>query len=310
MVEFGKIKNLDLREIWQNEAKYFTPWLSENITILSEELEMDLEIQKTEAVVGSFSLDLLAKDLSSNKTVIIENQLENTNHDHLGKLLTYASGYDAEIIIWISKEIRDEHRQTLDWLNRISDTKIGFFGVEVKVFKIDESKPVVRFNLVSSPTEWNPPTSSESDKMKKYRGFFQKLIDDLREVHKFTNARSGQPQNWFNFPSGISGLVYAVNFCKDARLRTEIYIDFGDKDKNKALFDHLKDHFQNNKVNINETLEWERLDNKKACRISIYRDGKIDDNEDDLEEYRKWAIERLLKLKKVFTPLLKKRFKA
>ena len=133
--DLGVIERVDLREVWNSEATDFTPWLANQIAELGESLGMDLEVESQEAAVGSFSLDLLARDVGSNRPVIIENQLELTNHDHLGKLLTYAAGYDAGVIVWIAKEFREEHRQAMDWLNQHSDDNTEFFGVQIEAWK-------------------------------------------------------------------------------------------------------------------------------------------------------------------------------
>ena len=220
MADLARIEKVDLRTIWEHEAQDFTPWLAENLSQLGQELGMDLELQEREAPVGRYSLDLLAHDLGSNRPVIIENQLEGTNHDHLGKLLTYTSGYNANVVVWIAREFRDEHRQALDWLNQRTDENTEFFGVVVELWRIDNSRPAVKFNPVSTPNEWrkgnvNPIPSGNpnlSERRERYQIFFQGLIDTLREDHKFTGARKGRPQNWYNFASGNSGISYGGSF--------------------------------------------------------------------------------------------------
>ncbi len=314
MNDFGELKRIPLREIWSHEATDFTPWLAENIKALGDTLGLELELTDREASVGDFSLDLLAKDLGNSRTVIIENQLTQTDHDHLGKLLTYAAGFNASTVIWVSEVVRDEHRQALEWMNQRTDTETQFFAVVVEVLKIDGSKPAFNFKPVVFPNEWQKSKKQRtsintSSKGEKYRVYYQALIDDLREKHKFTGARIGQPQNWYSFSSGIQGILYSAVFAQGGKVRAEIYIDQGDQEKNKILFDALKAYEQEITDRYKSPLEWERLDEKRASRIAIYRDGTIESSDSELEEIRTWHIENLLKIKKVFTPEIHKALK-
>lgn len=307
MTELSKIEKVDLREIWPHEAQDFTPWLAENINELSEELGMDLELQEQEAPVGGYSLDILAHDLGSNRPVIIENQLEGTNHDHLGKLLTYASGYDANVVVWIAREFRDEHRQALDWLNQRTDENTEFFGVIVELWKIDDSRPAVNFNLVSTPNEWLKENMSgksqsgiaTSERGERYRIFFQDLIDTLREEHKFTTARKALPTNTRDFTSGHSGVSYTTIFTWDDQAAVMVYIA-----DNKNLFERLSEARVCIESEIGESLEWDSVDDRKACRILATRPGNINQDQQTLEQIQDWMVDRLLKFKEVFGPRL------
>ena len=314
-MQFGKIKKLNLRDIWLNERKDFSPWLANNIGALGEALGMELELKDTEAAVGDFSLDLLAKDLGTGHTVIIENQLTQTDHDHLGKLLTYAAGFSASTVVWVAGVIRDEHKQTLDWLNQRTDEETQFFGVVVEVIKIDDSKPAYNFKPVVSPSEWQKSKKRQisgtvSAKGEAYRIYFQSLIDELREKHKFTNAKIGQPQNWYTFSSGISNIPFSVSFAQGGKVRTELYIDVGDVDKNKVLFDWLYEQRDELHSKVGQELEWERLDDKRASRIAVYRVGSIQSSEEELMDIKAWHIENLLRFKKVFPSIVKKGLKS
>ena len=313
--QFGELKRVDLRELWPKEATNFTPWLAENIGRLGEALGMDLELVQREAPVGDYSLDLLAKDIGRNCPVVIENQLNPTDHIHLGQLLTYAAGLDAPIVIWVCSEVREEHRLALDWLNQHTDEETEFYAVAIEALQIDGSKPAFNFRPVVFPNDWRKnsiratsdgPLSSRSVA---YLAFFQNLMDELREKHKFTGARKAQPTNWCSYSSGIRGIVYSFSFNQGGRVRAEIYIDTGDRGRNKTIFDSalaMKDPLE---AEFGCPLAWERLDEKQACRIAVYREGSIEESS-KLDEIRQWAVDQLLKLKKVLGPKMKKAVEA
>jgi len=234
--------------------------------------------------------------------------LTNTDHDHLGKLLTYAAGQDARSVIWLTREFRDEHRQALDWLNQRTDESTEFYGVEVEVFKIDESAPAPHFKVVASPNNWSKQTKTDtshnlSPKAIKYRSFFQQLIDELRDVHHFTAAKIGQPNSYYYFSGGHTAIKYGASFVLGSNARIELNID-GDKESNKRLFDNLEEIKSELEEEFGESFTWERLDNAQSSRVSVYRPGNIEDSEDVLDEIRQWMISNLLRFKEIFAQRL------
>jgi len=309
MPEFGALRIVDPREMWPSESADFTPWLAQNIAILAEAIGLELEVRERESPVGDFSLDLLAYDVDRDREVVIENQLTATNHDHLGKLLTYAAGRDAGVIVWIAPEFRDEHRQALDWLNSRTEEDTEFFGVVLEALQIDESRPAPNFRLVAAPNEWRkanvgvrPAAASESSEA--YRVFFQGLLDDLREQHRFTGGRIAQPKSWYSFTSDAKGVRYSATFKRGNRVSTELYLDTGETESTKRLFDRVIELKTEVEADFGEPLSWERLDNRRACRIAAYREGSIEDDAELLEEIKQWAIDRLLRFKRVLIPRL------
>lgn len=310
MSELGQIQRLDLREAWPNEAEAFTPWLQEHIGELGEVLGLDLEVESREASVGDFSLDLLARDTGTGRPVIIENQLEQTNHDHLGKLLTYAGGHDANVVVWVAKQFREEHRQALDWLNQRTSEETSFFGVKVEVWKIDDSRPAPHFTLVAAPNEWrrrkrqDELTTGPSERRLRYQAFFQPLIDKLHE-RGFTYARRALPQSFFNVAADRpAGVVYGAAFGHEGLARVEVYINSRSKEWNKLLFDRLEERKESIETDLKATLEWSRLDDGVNSRIALVRRGSIDDEEPARDEIRSWMLEWLPSFKQVFRPVL------
>jgi hypothetical protein len=310
MNDFGSLQSLSMRSIWKHEAAEFTPWLCGHVSELGEALGMDLELVSREAGVGDFSLDILARDLGSGRHVIIENQVTATDHDHLGKLLTYAAGYDAAAVVWVAESMRDEHRRALEWLNERTDESAHFFGVIVEVLQIDDSRPAFRFHRAVTPNEWQgelaSSTKTPNSRSEGYRKFFQSLIDELREEHHFTAARIGQPQNWYSFGSGIAGLTYGASFAAGGRVRVELYIDRGSIEANKAIFDALLGQQGQIEGAFGAELKWERLEEKRASRIAFYFPGSIESSDEELALVQAEVVTKLLSLKAVLDQRLAK----
>lgn len=305
MKQLGDLKRLDPREIWENEPKDFTRWLKENIGKLAETIDLEIDITEQESSVGSFAADLVGRDLNSNRIVVIENQLEETDHGHLGKTLTYAAGKEAEIVIWISPQFREEHQQALEWLNELSREQTSFFGVEVEVLQIDDGRPAANFKIVAKPNWWQKAQAAPpiSEKQQKYQGFFAELLKELKARKPgITHASRVSPANWFSFAAGKAGFSYSFSFAQDDRFRVELYIDTGDKEVNKKAFDMFIGQKNEIEKELETSISWERLDEKRACRIATYHEGRIEDNAQSLDALKAWAIEMMIKFYQSFSP--------
>ena len=232
-IALGKLEQVDPRLLWTSEPAHFTPWLASNLPTLGEALGLELELITAESSVGPFACDIEARDINTGRKVIVENQLEPTDHTHLGQLLTYAAGLDATVIVWISPLVREQHRQAIDFLNRYTAEGLDFFAVGLEVVKIGASLPAVVFRLVASPNAWAKTAASTnqpavtSSRMLAYQEFYQGLINELRTVHHFTNAKAAQPQSWYSFTSGTRGFVYSTTFT--SKCRSKIMLSLGNR---------------------------------------------------------------------------------
>jgi hypothetical protein len=311
----SEIERVDLRDIWPNEATDFTPWLGEHTSELGEALGLELEVQAQEAPVGRYSLDILAHDRASDRPVVIENQLETSNHDHLGKLLTYASGLDAGVVIWITREFREEHRQALDWLNQHTDEYTLFFGVAIELWKIDNSRPAPHFKIAAAPNDWRKvnvkPKMRPSPAQERYREFFQGLIDRLNQEDWFgPRSIPAGAKHFCTFPGGLPRRVhYSADFIsREGKARMGVWIGGGDKAWNKQMFDRLLDESDTIESEFSEILgdgsklDWRRMNRINRSCVLVERPGSIDDDETTLAEIREWMVKRLGAFRRVFTP--------
>lgn len=302
-VNLGRIKQVSLREIWKHEAINFTQWLAlpENLELLSDEINIELSVIDTEYNVGRFNVDIYAEESGLNRKVIIENQLERTNHDHLGKLITYASGLDAEIIIWIVKEVLEEHKQAIDWLNENTDEKINFFAVRMEVWRIGNSDPAPKFHIISQPNNWAKAVkqSVKSSMLTETKQLQLKFWTDFRTYVESENInlrlRKPYPQHWYDISYGRRDSHISLTLNSQSKeMACEIYIP-----DSKDTFEE----FFNNKGEI-ETfvpgLKWLELPTKKACRIKRIAKGNLT-SENKWPEYFKWMAENALLFQQTFS---------
>lgn len=251
-----------------------------------------------------------ARDDNSSKTVIIENQLGKADHSHLGQLLAYAAGLDAKIIIWIADEFRDEYRQVLEWLNEQTpiEIEIGFFAVIVELLQIEglEDSPVaLEFRPVITPNQWKKSVkpTGETERQKRYRNFFQKLIDEIRETDEFGKPKAARADTRHYFWSRHRGVTYCVRFDQGTQVIVYVRIYEGYNENRLAIFDTLEQDKAAIEEAFESSFEWLRSPEKKESQIISVREGDVNwENTDGMNEIHKWCIDNLLKLKEVFDP--------
>jgi len=277
----GTLEEIDPRTVWKGEATDFTPWLLEHGEHLAEVLGIDLELEHAEHPIGPFAVDLIGSDLSNGVTLIVENQLESTDHTHLGQLLTYAAGTEAATIVWLATRFRDEHRQALDWLNQITREDVHFFGIEIRVVRIGESQPAPLFEVVAQPNEWqkqarSASTGALSPRAALYLQFWEAYLARVRDEHPdWTRARIPQRVNWMSQPSPIPGTQINPCFVSKGRIRHELYIDTGDAEQNTALFEQFETQREAFEAAYGRALTFEPLPDRRACRIADYTTGDV-----------------------------------
>ena len=308
----GTLEKVELREVWESENEDFTPWLAreENINKLGQKIGLDLEVEAQEKRVGKFRADILCKDINTDNWVLIENQLEKTNHGHHGQLLTYATGLDAVTIVWVAATFNEEHKATLDWLNKITDENYNFFGLEIELYKIEDSKIAPKFNLVCQPDNWSQSISREAKrieqgevsetKLKQYK-FWTELGKELQAADTPLKLQKVYPQHWTNIAVGKTGVHLGATFnTQQERVSAQLYII-----KNKNWFKELESQKDIIEKELGEKLSWQLLPEKAASRIALYRSNSDIENTDDWKEMLKWLVLKLEKLRIVFSPRLK-----
>lgn len=301
-MKLDKLKQIkDLREVWPNEAKDFTPWLAkeENLSLLGEAIGIDMELTEKESAVGDFNVDILASEQDTGRKIIIENQLEDTNHDHLGKIITYASGKNAGVIIWIVKKARDEHRQAIEWLNLHTDDEAAFFLIEIELWQIGTSNYAPKFNIVERPNDWTRSIKKldslkpgEALKLEFWQAF-NNYASQNAEFMKVFKPRKAQTWHWYDLSVGIGGVV--VQFTVNTNNNT-LTVGLSLNGLDHTLYEPYKD-CENQLVDILESKNIVWKSSEKSARFFITRSIKLKDPASWDEDFQ-WLCSKALSLRR------------
>lgn len=267
----SKLKRVPIRSVWKNEEKDFTPWLQENLDVLGEVLGMDLSPVEREAAVGeAFEADLLVEGPEGDR-LVIENQFGKSDHDHLGKVLTYLVNLEAKKAVWICENPQPEHVEAIDWLNKSSASDIGFYLIKLEAFQIGESDIAPHLSIVSEPSSQIKEAGETIEKLAerhvKRREFWTLLLEESNKKTPLFSNISPSKDHWISAGAGVSGVVYQYLIAKD-EARVQLAIEGPDQTRNKRIFDSIHKAKEEIEKDFGEQLTWNRLDNKKSSYIT------------------------------------------
>ena len=314
MPKLDRLQPVELRDIWPDEAQDFTPWLAEeeNLELLSETLGLELELEGQEINVGDFRADILCRNAADGSRVLIENQLEGTDHSHLGQTLTYSAGLDIHTVIWIAKEFRAEHRAALDRLNEITKEDFQYFGIEVKVWQIGDSAHAPQFEVVSSPNDWSRTVSQNTQRvvnselsetqLQKER-FWIEFRDYM--IQKGSRLRCPKPGPWNYLVFSIGRTNFTLEPIINSQ-KTEIGIRLYIKGQNATAHFHLlKAQRGDIEEEFGELLEWAELLQFESNRVSLKKGNTDPTDETDWQKQHEWLTSKLELFDKVFRSRIK-----
>lgn len=309
MEKLGQIEQVDVRSVWESESSDFTPWLAENgnLALLGNELGIELELEAQEKEVGPFRADILCKDTADASWVLIENQIERTDHKHLGQILTYAAGLEAVSIVWISTEFTEEHKTAIDWLNQITNDSVRFFGVEIEVWRIGNSPAAPKFRVVCKPNDWGNTVRRAADDLadaspaeQLRMRYWSAFKEHLQEQQSKLRPQKPAPNHWYNFSIGTSRAHLAATLItKEDKIGVELYID---GDNAKEIYTALYAKKEQIEAQLAASLDWRELPEKKVSRVLLYKPVDPTD-ESDWEKQFAWLRTTIEKFDGVFRPL-------
>ena len=307
-MDLGRLEEIDVRKVWAHEQYDFSKWLSseENIKLLGDTLNLSLTDVETEKFVGSYRCDIICKDELTGKTVLIENQLEPTNHDHLGKIITYASGLDASVVIWIVASVRDEHASAIEWLNKNTTDDLSFFLVEVHAYRIGNSVPAPMFKIIEQPNDFSkqakimakaPELTASNMKRLEFWNIFNDYID---EMGKPINKHKATTDHWYTVAIGSSQCHISIDLVnREHKIRVGLWIP-----DNKELFDKLYGYKEQIEQSAGIVFAWDRIEGKKGSLICTYIKGLDFNHQDNYRDLMRESLEKVLLIKRVFSPYL------
>lgn len=315
MTQLGRLERVDLRAEWTKEDRNFTPWLAqeENISLLGETLNMSLEVEQEERRVGRFSADILCRDTATadGDWVVIENQLETTDHSHLGQIITYAAGLEANTCIWVAAKFHEEHRAAIDWLNEITGDELQFFGLEIELWKIGDSLSAPKFNIVAQPNDWKRDVGKAAKNLadgtlnetQQLQLEFWEGVNERVSRNRVLRPRKPSPKQWMDYSVGRTGFVLRATIStQNNRVGAALYIQNPDAHTQFEQLLIMKDEID---ATIALPLNWDPLPGKQACKISTDIDAADLSDRSSWPELQSWLVRALEEFYSCFAPKVK-----
>lgn len=301
----GRLAVVPPREVWPHEALDFTPWLLGNVDVLSELLGMDLVLEAAEHPVGGFSLDLIGKDLATDRVVIVENQLAQSDHTHLGQILTYAAGTDPTTIVWVATAFRPEHRKAIDWLNTRTDEDTRFFAVQIEVVRIGDSSPAPAFKLIAQPNDWgktvkaatSPQSGELSERGRLFWDFWTQFRETVLNEHpSWTRSTRSTKSYWFGMSAGVPNVNWIFTF-QSGRLGVQLEFVHADPTVNQRRFEDLFANKEALEAAFGGPITWEPSERLKLTRIGVYGEPADVADAAQWDTWIRWFITTGLRLR-------------
>lgn len=308
IVALGRLEKVDLRGIWPNEATSFTPWLAQeaNLKLLGDAIGADLALEQQEQSVGPFRADLLCKDTASDQWVLIENQIERTDHGHLGQLITYAAGLHAVTIVWVAARFTDEHRAALDWLNDVTGESISFFGLEVELWRIGDSPAAPKFNVVSKPNQFVKRVATERQGVNpgnaKYVEYWQAFKDFAEACSKVIRPTKPGPQYWTNISIGRTGYhLRAMALMRDRYVMVDLVV-YNDADG--QTLQRLAAYRSELEALVPGAV-WNEKPGRKESAIEFRRKDFDPNDTEQWPQQHQWMLATLEALYRIYAPVIR-----